>query len=66
MLMIQPQEHESNHRKQDVGIEDHTGIPRRKVVRLDYLHEVRTRRAKQEACGTDDCGSAHIETTAEC
>jgi len=65
--MRQPQEHESNNRKQDVGIEDHAGISRRKVVRLDHLHEVRTaRRAKQEACGTDDCGSAHIETTAEC
>ena len=42
MSMLQPQEHESNHRKQDVGIEDHAGIPRRKVVRLDHLHEVRT------------------------
>jgi hypothetical protein len=29
--MRQPQEHESNHRKQDVGIEDHAGIPGAKL-----------------------------------
>ncbi len=51
MLMRQPQEHESNHRKQDVGIEDHAGIPRRKVVRLDHLHEVRTAAPNRKHAG---------------
>src|SRR5215813_7422826 len=47
--MQEPKQGETDQRKQDIGVEDHTRIPWRKVVRFDYLDYVTTCCTQQEA-----------------
>jgi len=63
--MLQPEQGKADQGKPDVGVEDHTRIPWRKVVRSDYLDYVTGCRTPQEAGGTYNCGSAHVEATPE-
>src|SRR5215510_9966536 len=63
--MQEPKQGETDQRKQDIGVEDHTRIPWRKVVRYDYLDYVTTCCTQQEAGGGDNGGRAHVEAPPE-
>jgi hypothetical protein len=63
--MLEPEQGEANQGEQNIGIEDYTRIPRRKVVRCKHFSDMSARRAEQEERGPDNSSSAHIEAPAE-
>jgi len=63
--MLEPEQREADYRKQDVCVEDHSGIPRRKIVCLKHICGVSACCPEEKAGGPRNRGSAHVEAPAE-